>query len=295
MNNTRKRILITGASGMLGATLVNKWQDRFEVFGTGKSNFLNNPAKKYMEFDLLNESYKDLIKWSSPDIVLHCAALTDVDYCEENPTNTFHVNSEPLDKFLKVDSNIKVIFISSDAVFDGNIHLASERTLCSPINVYGQSKKKGEDYLSKLENKHLSVRTTILGKNINYTKQGLLEWMINSLKNGKKITLFNDVIFTPITIWRLAKELESVIENDLSGVIHIAGKEPISKYEFGLKLCKVLDLDSNLIKNGNLSDLKLKAKRSKDQSLNSSLYQIETDHSLPSIDDSLKEISKYFS
>ena len=69
------RILITGASGMLGATLVEKWQNKFDIYATDKGNFANNPAKHFLIFDLLNESYKILIDWAEPDVIIHCAAV----------------------------------------------------------------------------------------------------------------------------------------------------------------------------------------------------------------------------
>ena len=83
-----KRILITGASGMLGATLVNKFKDEYNVFATGNS-FFDKQHSQYMKFDLSSESYKKLFDWSNPDIIIHCAAITNGNYCEENPKKAF--------------------------------------------------------------------------------------------------------------------------------------------------------------------------------------------------------------
>ena len=96
-----RKILITGASGMLGATIVKKWCNRFEVFATDKDNFTNNPVKNFMNFDLVSESYDALMNWAKPDVIIHCAAITNVDYCEDNPEQAMEVNAESVNKFLK--------------------------------------------------------------------------------------------------------------------------------------------------------------------------------------------------
>jgi dTDP-4-dehydrorhamnose reductase len=108
-----------------------------------------------------------------------------------------------------------------------------------------------------------------------------VEWIINSVKNGKEITLFDDALFTPITIWSLADELEWIIENNISGIIHIAGKESVSKYDFGMKICDGLGLDTSLILRGSIDTVTFKAKRSKDQTMDSSRYQELTGRTLP--------------
>ena len=202
-----KKILITGASGMLGATFVKQWRDKFEVFATDKKNFVNSPAKNFMDYDLLNESYDVLINWAKPDVIIHCAAITNVDFCELNPEQAMAVNAESVNKFLIYGSNARLIFISSDAVFPNGIHMVSEKDQTSPENIYGKTKETGEKYIKDSSGEHIAIRTTIVGTNINPSYQGFVEWIVNSIKNGKEITLFNDVLFTPIATWHLANEL----------------------------------------------------------------------------------------
>ena len=288
------RILITGASGMLGATLVNKWMDKFDVYATDMENFTDNPAKNFQTFDLLNKSYDILMDWANPDIVVHCAAITNVDYCEDNPEQTMAVNGESVNKFLQLLSDTRLIFISSDAVFSNEIHLATEKDEKSPENVYGMSKDLGEKYIQNTRKPHVVIRTTIVGKNINPSYHGFLEWIVNSVKNGKEITLFDDALFTPITIWRLADELEWIMENDAAGIIHIAGKEPVSKYDFGRIICERLGLDTSLILRGSIDAVAFKAKRSKDQTMDSGHYQELTGRTLPTITETVDMIIQHF-
>jgi len=286
------KILITGTSGMLGSTLVDSWQDKFEVYATDRSNFEYNPARNYYPFDLSSHHYDELLEWARPDVIIHCAAITDVDYCEEYPEQAMTVNGESVKMFLQ--SGIRQIFISSDAVFPDGIHLATETDKIGPQNIYGESKVLGEKYIRKAGNYNCAIRTTIVGKNINQSNRGFVEWIINSVKSGKEITLFDDVFFTPITIWNLAEELEWVIDNNISGIVHIAGRDPISKYDFGFSICEKLSLDTTLIKKVSINDFSFKAKRSKDQTMNVTFYEIFSNRCLPTGEDTINLIVKHF-
>ena len=107
-----KKILITGASGMLGATLVEELKNDFDVFASGSSYFKDQYIK-YMKFDLKSDSFNNLINWSNPDIIIHCAAITNGNYCKEKPKEAFDVNGLSIYKFLESSkSSVKFIYIS---------------------------------------------------------------------------------------------------------------------------------------------------------------------------------------
>jgi dTDP-4-dehydrorhamnose reductase len=290
----KKRILITGSAGMLGATLVEMWQSEFDVFATDKSNFSGNPTKNFMPFDLLSNSYEELIQWAEPDMIVHCAAITDVDFCEKNPDQAMLVNSESVKKFLNYGINARLIFISSEAVFPDGLSMASEKDQTAPDTIYGLSKELGEKYIQTAGNSHIAIRTTILGKNINASNQGFIEWILNSVKNAEKITLFGDAFFTPISTWHLGDEMAWIMNNNLKGIVHIAGQEPISKYDLGIKICKGLNLDLSLIQKGSIDDIHFKAKRSKDQTIDSSYYQLISKRTLPTIDKTVELLIQNF-
>ena len=288
------RVLITGASGMLGATLVEKWQDHYDIYATDKESFIENPAKNFMEFDLLSSSYRSLITWARPNVIVHCAAITNVDICEEHPDQAMEVNAESVKKFLQSDANARLIFISSDAVFPDRLPMATEKDQTSPENVYGKTKETGEKYIKDASGDHIAIRTTIVGKNINPSYQGFVEWIVNSVKNGKEIILFEDVLFTPITTWHLANEMEWVMRSNISGIVHVAGGEPISKYDFGKKICEGLELDTKLIRKGSMDNVKFNAKRSNDQTMDSGFYHSLSSRFLPSADETVDIIVEHF-
>ena len=279
---------------MLGATLVDTLRKKYDVYATSSNNFKLNQAKNFLKFDLAKDNFQKLISWSKPNVIIHCAALTNLDYCEINPEETKLINTDSIKRLLEPNKRVKLIFISTDAVFSDSISNATEEDQIDPQSIYGKSKYNAEKYLLNDNENHLVIRTTIVGKNINIDKQSFVEWIITSLKNNKKITLFSDSYFSPITIWDLANEIDWVLSNNISGLFHISGIEPISKYSFGMKICNRLGLDSSLIQKGSIENFTFVAKRSKNQTLNSSLYMKLTKRRLPSIKETINQINYHF-
>ena len=286
-----KRILVTGASGMLGSSLAIELSRSHNVFATGNSK-MSLPLN-YKIFDLSNESYKELIDWSRPELIIHCAAITNGNYCEENPGEAFDINSLSVYRFLQATtSSVKFIYISTDAVFPSSLHLANEKDFTKPENIYGKSKELGEFFLINSNRDFLILRTTIVGLNAYSDKNGFIEWIINSVKAKDTISLFDDVLFTPISIWDFIIEINFLIDQNLYGlkILHIAGKEAITKYEFGKLLIKELSLDTDYIKKGYISKFTDRAKRSNDQSLDSSNYQKENKRKLPNVKETISSL-----
>ena len=186
-----------------------------------------------------------------------------------NPLEALNVNGLSVNNLLNsTDSNVKIIYISTDAVFPSNLHLAKEKDCVHPENIYGKSKEMGEFFLLNSVRDYLIVRTTIVGLNENKSKSGFVEWIINSSKNNETISLFEDVVFNPISIWDLAEELKYLIVEDKidSEILHIAGNEICTKYEFGKLLLEELKLPTLNVSKGSIKAFKDRAKRCSDQS-----------------------------
>ncbi len=278
------RILVTGASGMLGSSLAMELSNSHEVFGTGNSQ-VSLPIE-YKIFDLSNESYKELLEWSNPELIIHCAALTNGNYCDNNPLDAFSINGFSSRKLINASKdNVKIIYISTDAIFPNSLHLAKEVDYPSPQSIYGKSKELGEFFLTNSKREYIIIRTTIVGLNYYTNNTGFVEWILNSVRSKEYISLFDDVKFTPISIWDLIREIKFLINKKLfeSKILHIAGKEIITKYEFGKLLLDQLGLDKEYIRKGYISDFKKRAKRSNDQSLDSSYYEKKFKRKVPAI------------
>ena len=153
--------------------------------------------------------------WSNPDLIIHCAAITDGNFCQKNPFQAFNVNGLSMQKILdSTESKVKIIYISTDAVFSSLSSNACEDDFTRPDNIYGKSKELGEFFLLNSDRNYLILRTTIVGKNINLSKEGFLEWILNSVKNNNKVNLFEDVLFNPITIWDLIEEIIFLLDSE---------------------------------------------------------------------------------
>jgi dTDP-4-dehydrorhamnose reductase len=281
--SNKTRVLITGTSGMLGGVLESTWKDKFELLTvSGRA-----------QFDFETGNYEKLYRETTPDVVIHAAALTNLEYCENNPRETLLVNGSSVEKLISSMPKVKIIFISSEAVFPPNTKNATENTPTHAQTVYGKSKELGENHLIAAKIGAV-VRTTIVGRNINKQGNSLTEWIVSSLNNKQSIALFDDVWFTPISIWHLADALEWVIKNETPKILHIAGGERVTKHQFGSKLAIAMGLDEKLITVGKLRESGLKAKRSNEMSLDSSLYEKLSGRKLPRLNEVIEMIVKSY-
>ena len=288
------RLLITGASGLLGSAMVKIFQKKFTVYATSRTDCSGYKPKNFKKFNLNENSYFELLNWAKPDIIIHNAAITNLDFCEENEDLAFEVNAYSLKKFLLHSQYTKIIFISSDAVFPLKSSMSKEDDVLGPHNIYGLSKLKAEKILIKSGINYTIIRTTIVGLNENINNDNFVSWIIKSAMSGKNITLFDDALFNPISVWGLIKELEFIILKGMDEVFHISGSETISKYEFGKKICNHLNLNSNFISPGSIKDFNFLAKRSSDQTLDCSLYEKMSGRKLPNVKDTIKSITKFY-
>lgn len=290
------RILVTGSSGMLGSSLAVELSKRFDVYASGNS-YIKLPVK-YMEFNLLSDNYNSLISWSKPNLIIHCAALTNSNYCQNNPKIAFEVNGLSMNKLLlATNKNVKVIYVSTDAIFSSSVHKAKENDPKKPESVYGKSKELAEFFLEQSDRKYYIIRTTIVGLNIYSKKESFTEWILNSNKNKQEIKLFDDVIFNPISIWELIDEIVYLIsrEFDRKNILHISGNKVISKYDFGIALKEKFSLNNLKIIKSSILNYNQRANRSLDQTLDNSYYTKKYKRLLPNIDSTINLIHKMYS
>lgn len=281
---------------MLGATLVKSLSKKFDVYGTGGSEY-SQVECPYMKFDLSNKNYEELINWSKPDVIIHSGAITNGNYCNKYPLEAFNINGVSLNKLIDATTeNVKLIYISTDAVFPSKLHMAKEVDAVCPENVYGKSKELGEFFLRSSNRKYSIVRTTIVGLNENKNKSGFVEWIINSAQKKSPIDLFSDVLFNPISIWDLSKELLYLIENDKLSceTLHITGTSACTKYDFGIALLKELGISNLNIREGSINKLADRAKRCNDQTMDNSFYEMKYGRVLPDLKKTILTIKKNY-
>ena len=290
------KVLITGSTGMVGSSLSSLLCNYFDVYTTSTSININQRIKNHLIFDLKTDDVNELINWSQANTIIHCGAITNIDYCEKNKKIAKKVNFEFIKKFIELNKNIRIIFISSDAVFSekkSSTVFLNENSQTKPLNYYGKLKLMSENEV--LKNKKCTIiRCTPVGLNINKNKESFSEKIIKSLLEEKKINLFDDVFFTPISIWRLSREILSILQNNTYGVYNLSPNQKISKYEFGIRLSNKLKLESKYIVPGSISNIPNLTPRLKDQSLISDKYIQKTKRYLGNIESQLDDFKENF-
>lgn len=272
-----QKILITGAGGQLGIRLVSFLDSKYKVIGLSKG-----------DLDITSENdVKIILKKYNPDIIINCAAMTDVDGCEEKPNLAKNINALSIKNILQ-NFNKHFIHISSDYVFDGENGPYEEKDKTKPINIYGQTKMLGEDIVIKYSNNWTILRTNVLfGLG---AKASFVSWVINSLKNNKDINVVNDQINNPISINDLTFIIEKIILNNTRGLFHVGSDTFCSRYEFAKIISRVFKLNNNKIHPVSTKFLNQKAKRPLKSGLKMDKLCKQININAISLEESIKEL-----
>ena len=283
------KILILGARGLLGSNLSFMFSKNHDILAAGKNkpNFIF--ATNYT-VDVTKEEDLKIIGREKPDLVINCVALTNVDFCEENFELSMETNALAAEKIAKAckDSNSYFIHISTDAVFDGEKGNYKETDETNPINVYGETKLEAEKLIGKIGGAYSIIRTNIYGWN-HLNKFSLAEWMLDKLNNNEQLHAFYDIKTSPINVTNLGRAIINLFEKKYNGIIHIAGSEIASKFDFAKKVAKVFNFDETLIVKDSSESINFKAKRGKDLGLNVELAQSILDTDLFGVEEGLQE------
>lgn len=245
----KKKILITGGSGLLAlnwAIIIRKKFDttlglhdrKVNLKGT-KNIFLNLDSK-----EALTEELKKL----QPHLIIHTAGLTNIETCESNPALAKYINVELTRNLTEAckELNINMIYISTDHLFSGTKSFIDEDYPVSPVNVYSKTKSIAEVFIQDTLSHALIIRTNFYAWGTKY-RHSFSDMVINNLREGKKISLFKDIYYTPMLVEPLVNVVHELVDKDAKGIFNVVGDERISKFDFGQKLAKEFNLDKNLI------------------------------------------------
>lgn len=290
MSRAKTRLLITGVSGLLGNNLAYYFKDKYEILGLYNSHPVIINGIRTERCDISHkDSIKRIIHEFNPSIIMHCASLTNVDQCETEKDATEKINvlsTKYLVNSIK-NKDIKLIYISTDAVYDGIKGDFSEDDNINPLNYYGLSKYEGELEVAKKKDS-LVFRTNIFGWNIQ-DKKSLGEWVLDKLKTNQNITGFKDAFFSSIYTLEFARIIDIAIHRDLSGVYNCGSADTCSKYEFAIKIADCFGFDKTLITPISIDDFSFTAKRGKNLTMNVFKLKKQLKVHLPSIEESLED------
>jgi dTDP-4-dehydrorhamnose reductase len=258
------RILITGASGLLGLNLALEAAKDHDVVGTVKDHPINTDAFTVLHTDLLAPgAVEEVLNESQPDWIIHCAALADVDACEIDPLQAQQLNSELPRKLATYvgRGGARLLHVSTDAVFDGRRGNYTERDTPNPLSVYARTKLAGERAVADTNPDAIIARVNLFGWSLSGTRS-LAEFFFNNLVDGNRVFGFTDVYFCPLLVNDLAQIFLKMLGGDLRGLYHVLSRECVSKYEFGAAIAQRFGFDQGLITPTSIESGNLKAKRS---------------------------------
>lgn len=264
------RLLIIG-SGLLGNNLAKIAVNEFTASITYNEHPLDIESCKSYYLNIANRvDVTTLIQKLNPDYIIHTAALTNVDHCERDKRLAWKINVEGTKHIAETARKIdaKLIYISTDYVFDGNKGMYKEDDPTNAVDYYGETKLEGENVAKNLRDCIIVRPSVLYGENP--AKLNFVSWVINELKKGNRINIVKDQFNTPTLADNLAELILELIEKEENGIFHASGSERINRYDFALRIAEIFDLDKGLITPITSDQLNWIAKRPMDSSLDTS-------------------------
>jgi len=283
------KIIITGVTGLLGNQLAKTLINDHSVIGMSKSNI--SPICKTINVDITDatETYNAITK-ENPDIVIHCAALSNVDECERNPQEAYKINALGTRNIAlscqRFDA--KLLYISTDYVFTNPVPIMggfSEFDQTNPCNIYAKSKLAGENYVKELLNKFWIVRPSWL---FGIGKANFVTQILSTIQDGKPYKAATDMISSPTSVFELSEAISELIKTDLFGTYHISNSGFTSRYDIALFITKLLKVPQNTITKTTIKELSLPAPRPNFSGLNNLVWSLEGFNKLSTWQDAIE-------
>lgn len=290
------RLLVIGANGLLGSNVIVAAKKRnWTVSGTFHSTepTCDVPVTR---FDLQNhERFDDVIDEHDPDVVINCAALTDVDECEEDPESAQVINGEAPGTIAShcEARDIDYIQISTDYVFNGKAEEPySESANPTPIQTYGKSKLAGEQAVqSEMDDVLLARLSFVWG--IHQWKNALTgfpAWVRDKILSDDEVPLFADQHITPTRAGQAAETLLDLIEQNATGLFHVACRSCVSPFEFGKLVAQHIDNNTAQLEIASMSDVKQEADRPKYSCLSVEKVEATLERPQPTLQEDIESI-----
>jgi len=263
------RILVTGANGLLGQKLVYrmKWMNNVQCIATakGENRLLDHAGYEYYDGDITDHSrMREIIIQSKPDVIIHGAAMTNVDACETETEVCKMINVAAVENLANIcdEKNIHLVHVSTDFIMDGKNGPYDENAEPNPLSYYGWSKLEAEKIVQKMKSPWAILRTVLVyGIVDNMSRSNIVLWVKGSLEKKQTINVVNDQWRTPTLAEDLAEGCLLAAIKEATGIYNISGNELMSIYEIACKVADHYGFDKSLINPIDSSTLNQSAKR----------------------------------
>ncbi len=236
------KAFITGISGLLGANIAKTLPAGTQILGaynTHPVDFKQNHIRT-MKIDLADfQKVENTLAEFQPNVIIHCAALTNVDWCETNKEQATKMHVEATENLAKIAKRLrsKLVYISTDSVFDGTKGSYTEQDMPNPVNVYAKTKLQGEE-AARMNPDTIIVRTNMYGWNAQ-NKNSLAEWVLSNLAERKPMDGFTDITFSPVLANRISRSIQHLLDKNFTGTINLNSTDAINKYEFACLVAEI--------------------------------------------------------
>ena len=268
-----KKILILGGSGFVSTNLIKYLPENWDIFATYNSNIIKSEKIQSFKINFLETPEKiiPIIQNIKPDYIIDTVAFPSVDFCEENHSiaDKLHIDATKIISKISNKINSKLLFLSTDAVFEGELNKKYfETDIPKPVNYYGFTKLKAEEIILSTSQNNVVLRTSVIyGTG---TQSRFTNWILSYLREKRPVDPFVDQFNSPTLVDDLSQAIVKILKNNISGLFHATGPTCVNRYDFALMLAKEFNLDSHLIIPVTSSQKKQNAPRPISTCLNSS-------------------------
>ncbi len=288
------RLVITGAGGLLGAYLLRAAEDADELFAWGGPSGGERFGIPLRAIDLTNATATaEAFRADRPDVVLHAAARARVADCARDPEGALRANAGATATLarLAADAGARLVYVSTDLVFDGEGAPYREADRPRPVSAYGRSKQAGEKAVLDVPRSAV-VRVSLLYGPALHGRPSFFDEQLNALRGGKPVPLFRDEWRTPLDLLTAARALLAVARSDYTGILHVGGPERISRLEMGRRLAESWGLDASPIIATDRDAVPATEPRPRDVSLDSSRWRSTfPEMPWPCLEDALRKVT----
>lgn len=277
------KILVTGVSGLLGLNFALQHAAQHEITGVVNSQALRGAPFAVRSADLgLPGSGAALLEAEHPEILLHCAAVANLEVAERDPALAQRVNADLPGELAETSRRlgVRMVHLSTDAVFDGTQGPYGEEDQPNPLSAYARSKRAGELAVLQANPRAIVARVNFYGWSLS-GRRSLAEFFFNNLSAGKTANGWTDVFFCPLEVNALGDLLLEMAQRGLEGLYHVVSPECLSKYDFGRAVARAFGFDENLVLPTRVSESGLNAARSPDLRLSTAKLARDLGQALP--------------
>lgn len=271
------QLLITGGSGFLGWNLAKYAVNMYDVYFTYSQHPLKIQGCQEYHLNLQDPvEIEEVVGEIHPDVIIHAAALADVNVCEKRRSMAHDINVRGTTLLAQYAEEIgaRFVYISTDLIFDGKQGNYTEEDIPKPCNYYADTKFQGEKVVRETLSDYLIIRMALLYGNSNGDNSCFTDWIRKGLEQQKPVQLYADQYRTPLYIGDGVRALLELLEKPATNqIFHVGGKERLNRYDFGKKFAEIFDYNEQYLHSAKMQDIDTAVKRGNDCSLNSQKIQ----------------------